>query len=219
MLMQVSFHCSPEELNEIEFTMEFQEQNAKVPCIFDHFLHKGLLLFEVKLVFHDLLTTAGNSCRVTLGLAFSPEPLSWYSSLHEDVLKAFGLIRVSWMIRCKNHGLCDLLTILFIPPISKMGLAATRVHVHMVGDQSILTICCMALGVVNHDQCLIPWSMSLLKCRDDFFLQLKHHKSTLYLNNGRNVDYLLDKQLSSPIPIIIFTIFKSLTCIPQPTNC
>jgi len=129
MLTQVPLDCTPEKLNKIEFTMEFWKHDAKVSRIFDHFLDEGLLYLEVRLVLHGSLAATRSGCRITFALAFASEPLSWYSSLCEDMSKTFGLIRVSWVIGCKDHGLYNFLAILFIPAIPEVGLTATRVHI------------------------------------------------------------------------------------------
>jgi len=53
MIAKIPFDGTPEEFNEIEFTMEFWQENAKVASCFDDFLNKGFLCLEIWLEAQD----------------------------------------------------------------------------------------------------------------------------------------------------------------------
>jgi hypothetical protein len=49
MIAEIPFDSTPEELDEIELTMEFLQENAKVASRFNNILNKGFLCLKIRL--------------------------------------------------------------------------------------------------------------------------------------------------------------------------
>ena len=83
---------APKELNEVQFTMELQQEQTQMAGCFNGFLNKRLLFSKVRLLFENLLVAAsiliGLACLLTfptkLGL---PE-----TTLHKYSLDTLGVL-------------------------------------------------------------------------------------------------------------------------------
>jgi len=67
MLSEVPFHCSPKELNEIEFAVILGKHYAKVTSSLKCFMHKRLLFHKVRLQIKNALGTAISCIQITIG--------------------------------------------------------------------------------------------------------------------------------------------------------
>jgi hypothetical protein len=52
--VEILFHNTPKELDEIQFTMEFWQENAEMASFFNDILNKRFLLLKIRLVLEDL---------------------------------------------------------------------------------------------------------------------------------------------------------------------
>lgn len=65
---EVPLDSAPEELNEIEFTMELGQENAAVACCLDDFLNQGPLRFEIGLQIKNMFSAAISCLTAVLAL-------------------------------------------------------------------------------------------------------------------------------------------------------
>jgi hypothetical protein len=79
-------HSAPEEFNEVQFTVEFGQKNAQMPCSFDDFLNQSSLFFEVGLKIQDARYTASGPFNLTRVLAFHEKLFLPKSSLSENLI-------------------------------------------------------------------------------------------------------------------------------------
>jgi hypothetical protein len=139
MFMEVSFHCTPKELNKVELTMKFEKENAQMASCLNDFLDKRLFL-KVRLKFEYPLAATWHTVWITF-LALSMKIPDIESLLKKDILHTLWLIREVQMVGWINHLLNDShTTIASEPAITELGLFSTRVHVHVRGQQGILRI-------------------------------------------------------------------------------
>ena len=178
MCSEIFLDCSPEELYEIQFTVELWKENAQVPSSLDHLLDKRLLLLEIGLKIKDTLCTTVSNPSFTF---IHPLPSYTASQVHFSICLAREELVSSLSVgqrihsdqqesssaeRFSHHSLyCK-------PPISKWGLFSTRFQIHVWCEECILWICQMTLWVVNHNECLVFGSMCFLKSQNDSFLKL-----------------------------------------------
>ena len=154
-LLQVLLDSPPKELNKIELTVKFQEENAQVTSSLNYFLNEWLLLLEVRLQQKDAGGTA--SCGIWIAtwfLAFLLEPWSTKSSFHEYLFHPFGLIWIIWVISRKDHFLHNFFThSIDEPPIAKLWLclSSTTIKIHFANQKCICWVRCMALRIIHHN--------------------------------------------------------------------
>ena len=147
MLSEVPLHCSPKELNEIEFTVVFWKHYAKVTSSLNCFVHKGLLFLKIRLQINNALGAAISCIGIAIWfLALHLQFGSEKTSFDENLLHSLGLIWESWMICRKDHVLHNFFPrSIDKPPIPKSWLRSCRVKVHVSGQQCIRSINAMTL--------------------------------------------------------------------------
>jgi len=91
-ITKVFLHNPPEELNIIEFTMKFWQEDAKVASCFNSFLHKRFLLLEIILTFKNLLIATVSLFSIALALILAPQLALVKATLNNHCLDAFWLI-------------------------------------------------------------------------------------------------------------------------------
>jgi hypothetical protein len=119
-----------EELNEVEFAMEFWQEDAKMASHLNDFLNQRFLLLKVWLEFEDSFVAAVSFIGITFAGTFPSESSLIESTFSEDCFDSFQLIRVFSVICFKNHGLNNPLPILKIPAIVHENLLLARPHIH-----------------------------------------------------------------------------------------
>ena len=151
-ITKVLLDCTPEKLNEVELTMKFWEKDAKVSSGFNHFLNQWLLFSKVRLLAKKSPSTAWSGTNFTLWLlALQVQSRYPQATFFEHSLNSFELIRVCWMVMCKNHWLGNFYIIMHEPAISKLALTPSRIQIHLRNLKCIQWISCMPLGVVHHN--------------------------------------------------------------------
>lgn len=97
---------TPEELNEIEFTVKFRQKKCRGGLSLNYFLHKRVLCLKVGLQAEDLFIAAGEIVMLAFAafpLFHSPDPV-----LDHHCFDLVRPIRVFEVICRKIHGLVDL---------------------------------------------------------------------------------------------------------------
>ena len=139
----------PEELNEVQFAVEFGEYETKVASRFNYLLYQRLLSMEVRLIFKDTFVAA-SIWNTFLG-TFPMQTVLVETTLSENCFNALWKIWVFQMRSGIYHGLVDFAAILYKPGIMHVRLLSTGVDIHASGHQSILCICGVSLRVINKD--------------------------------------------------------------------
>ena len=124
MLTQISFHSTPEELNEVQLTVKFGEKNTQISSIFNDFLNTGFLCKKVWLLHKDCSGTAISGALFWL-LTFQPKTCPPKSTFLRHKFYSFWLSWSCWMICRKNHRLGDAFTIAHKPSIMHNWLSST----------------------------------------------------------------------------------------------
>ena len=152
-LSQVLLDSPLKELNKIELTVEFREENAQVTNSLNYFLNEWLLLLEVRLQRKDAGGTASHGIQITTWfLAFLFEPWSTKSSFREYLFHPFGLIWIIWVISGKDYFLHNFFTCsIDEPPIVKSCLSSTRIKIYFANQKCICRVSCMALRIIHHN--------------------------------------------------------------------
>ena len=178
--LEISLYCTPEKFNKVEFAVKFWQKDAQMASCLDDLLYKWLLFLKIWLQVKNVLRTTISSTWFAFYtwpiffalLALHNEPVLPQTPLSNNLAHSLWLPRKFWVISWKTHWLYDSLTMPNKPPILHICLFATRSHVHLWCQKGIHRICRMALWIIDHDKCLIWWSMSLFKGRYNFFSQL-----------------------------------------------
>lgn len=71
--VEILFHNTPKELDEIQFTMEFWQENAEMASFFNDILNKRFLLLKIRLVLEDLFIATVSFIQVAFAWTFSLE--------------------------------------------------------------------------------------------------------------------------------------------------
>lgn len=136
--------------NEIKLTAVLWKHDAKMSSCFNCLINP----------FH----TAVSYIRITIWLlALLLESVSPKTMFNEDLLHPFWKTKVSWVICRIIHFLWDCYPrSIDILSISKPGLNTPWSKIHVASEQGIIRINSMTLWVVNHNESLISWTVSLL---------------------------------------------------------
>ena len=121
-LVQISFHSTPEELNEVQLTVKF-EKNAQMSSIFNDFLNTGFLCKRVWLLCKGCSGTAISGALFWL-LTFQLKTCPPKSTSMKHKFYSFWLSWSCWMICRKNHRLGDAFTIVHSPSIMHNWLSS-----------------------------------------------------------------------------------------------
>ena len=103
MLTQKSLHGTPEELNKVEFTVEFRKENAEVTRSLNNFLDKRFLPFEVRMLLKNATAATNGILRVATRLALTPELPSNNSPLQEHLAHPLWFVRKRAVSGGENH--------------------------------------------------------------------------------------------------------------------
>jgi hypothetical protein len=127
--VEIFLYLPPKKLDEIQFTMEFGQKNAQVPCCFNYFLYQRLLLLKVGLQLQDPFVAAFCCTRFTF-LAFPPKVGSEKTTFGKNGLDTFWLVRVLGVAGREYHILGKLFPITDKPRTVHSSLLSSRSDIH-----------------------------------------------------------------------------------------
>ena len=133
------------------------------------------------------------------------------ATFQKDVMKTLWLIGEIWVIGREYHWLENLDTIFQKPSISHLGLSTSQVHIHLRSNKSIFSICRVTLRIINHEKSLIPWAMNCFEGWNNLGLELGSFLIRTWTWTSAVVDnsmYLIHKEFTCPVAIIILSIFE-----------